>query len=79
MPSAAPAATAEPALPGALAGLPLRDALAAAEREILARALADHRGNRQATARALGIDRSTLFHKLRRHGLGPMTAPGPDR
>ncbi|MEZ5964984.1 MAG: sigma-54 dependent transcriptional regulator [Planctomycetota bacterium] len=48
---------------------PLRKALEAPERLILERALRHHGGNREATARALGINRSTLFHKLRKFGL----------
>jgi two-component system response regulator AtoC len=48
---------------------PLREALAVAEREHLMRALAACSGSRQDAARMLGIDRSTLFHKLRRHGI----------
>jgi PAS domain S-box-containing protein len=39
------------------------------ERAILEEALARHRGNRQATARELGMHRSTLWRKLRQHGL----------
>jgi DNA-binding NtrC family response regulator len=65
------------ATPGAAAELvaddlhlqPLRKALEAPERLILARALEHHGGNREATARALGINRSTLFNKLRKFGL----------
>ena len=49
--------------------LPLREALEGPERLILQRALAQHGGNREATARALGINRSTLFSKLRRFGI----------
>jgi len=48
---------------------PLRKALEAPERLILQRALRHHGGNREATARALGINRSTLFNKLRKFGL----------
>jgi two-component system response regulator AtoC len=49
--------------------LPLRDALAAAERRIIARCLERSGGNRERAAKALGIDRSTLFHKLRKLGI----------
>ncbi len=52
------------------AGLrPLKDALSEAERQILQSALAQCDGNRERTAKALGINRSTLFAKLRRHGV----------
>ncbi|MEM7205454.1 MAG: helix-turn-helix domain-containing protein, partial [Planctomycetota bacterium] len=44
----------------------LREALEQAERDILRRALTAHGGNRQDTARALGINRSTLFTKMRK-------------
>ena len=50
---------------------PLKEALAIPERWILERALQHHRGNRQETARTLGINRTTLFHKMRKHGLLP--------
>jgi DNA-binding NtrC family response regulator len=49
--------------------LPLRAALEIPEKRIIERALARFAGNRQATAAALGINRSTLFNKMRRHGL----------
>ncbi len=44
-------------------------ALPAAEREALARALAEHRGNRRELARALGLSERTLYRKLAAHGL----------
>ena len=49
--------------------LPLRDALAAAVKRIIELRLARCGGNRERAAKALGIDRSTLFHKLRRLGI----------
>ncbi len=49
--------------------MPLRQALEAPERQIIERALQLHGGNREATAKALGINRSTLFNKLRKFGL----------
>jgi DNA-binding NtrC family response regulator len=49
--------------------LPLKDALAGPERTIIQRALAHHGGNRAMTAASLGINRSTLFNKMRRLGL----------
>ncbi|MBL8751619.1 MAG: sigma-54-dependent Fis family transcriptional regulator [Planctomycetes bacterium] len=48
---------------------PLRDALAHAERAIIERALAHCGGNREKAAKLLAINRSTLFHKLRRHSI----------
>jgi two-component system response regulator HydG len=60
--------------PGAVAplfqpGRSLKDLLEAPEREILRQALAHCRGSRTEAARALGIDRTTLHNKMRRHGL----------
>ena len=49
--------------------VPLKEALGAAEKQILERALEHCDGNRERTARLLGINRSTLFAKLRRHGV----------
>ena len=49
--------------------MPLRKALEIPEKILLERALAHHGGNRQATAQALGINRSTLFNKMRKFGL----------
>ncbi len=40
-----------------------------AEREVLAEALLRHGGNRTALARELGLARSTLMYRLRKHGL----------
>jgi DNA-binding NtrC family response regulator len=57
--------------------LTLREALAIPEREIIRLALDLHSGNRQATAKMLGVNRSTLFNKMRRHGLlGPPRRDG---
>jgi DNA-binding NtrC family response regulator len=44
--------------------------LAAVEKEHMAKMLAHHGGNRTATAKALGIDRKTLWRKMRAFGLG---------
>ena len=52
-------------------GLPLREFLAIAEAWRIARALRDHRGNRSAAARALGIGRRTLYTKMEKLGLVP--------
>jgi DNA-binding NtrC family response regulator len=48
---------------------PLRSALEDAEKRILEHALVHCGGNRERAAKALGINRSTLFAKLRRHGV----------
>ncbi len=50
-------------------GTPLRDLLEEAEREIVAAALARHGDNIAETARALGLERSHLYKKLRALGL----------
>jgi DNA-binding NtrC family response regulator len=47
----------------------LKDALGAAEKRILEQALQHCGGNRERAARTLGINRSTLFAKLRRYGV----------
>ncbi|MBK8977554.1 MAG: sigma-54-dependent Fis family transcriptional regulator [Planctomycetes bacterium] len=48
---------------------PLREALEEPERLLLERALRHFGGCRSAAARSLGINRSTLFNKMRRFGL----------
>lgn len=48
---------------------PLRKALEQPEREILEAALRENQWNRQATARQLGINRTTLYKKMKRFGL----------
>jgi two-component system response regulator AtoC len=47
----------------------LHDAVAAAEREAIARALAAAGGNRRAAAQQLGVSLRTLFYKMERHSL----------
>ncbi len=49
--------------------LPLKQALEAPEKLLIERALQHHGGNRQATASTLGINRSTLFNKMRKFDL----------
>jgi DNA-binding NtrC family response regulator len=49
--------------------LPLKKAMEVPERIIIERALAANSGNRQLTAASLGINRSTLFNKMRKFGL----------
>jgi DNA-binding NtrC family response regulator len=68
---AAPAGPAIAATPAPLDGppLPLKEALLAPERRIIEHALAHCHGNRERAAKVLGIDRSTLFHKLRKLGI----------
>jgi len=61
----------------------LKAALEAPERFLLERALALHHGQRGATADYLGINRATLFNKMRRYGLlsfpvGGRTPPPSD-
>ena len=52
-------------------GRPLREFLALAEAWRIARALREHRGNRSAAARTLGIGRRTLYTKMDKLGLVP--------
>jgi DNA-binding NtrC family response regulator len=47
----------------------LKDALEAPERAILLKVLEEHHWNRNATADALGINRTTLYKKMKRLGL----------
>jgi DNA-binding NtrC family response regulator len=49
--------------------LPLKRALEIPEREIIERTLRSQGWNRQRTARALDINRTTLFNKMRKYGL----------
>lgn len=51
------------------AGGTLREALREAERLIIEAALSAHGGNRQSAARQLGVDRTTLYKKMRRFGI----------
>jgi transcriptional regulator with PAS, ATPase and Fis domain len=50
-------------------GLPLKQALQTPEKELILRALAAHHGSRRATAQALGINRTTLYKKMKRYGI----------
>ncbi len=49
---------------------PLKVALERPERQIIERALRLNRGSRQATADALGINRTTLYKKMKKYGIG---------
>ncbi len=51
------------------AGRTLKQALEAPERQIILEALASNNWNRHATADALGINRTTLYKKMKRLGL----------
>jgi DNA-binding NtrC family response regulator len=61
-------ATGEPAWEGT-GKQPLRKAMEEPERAILEAALRENGWNRQATARQLGINRTTLYKKMKRFGL----------
>jgi DNA-binding NtrC family response regulator len=50
-------------------GRTLKEAMAGPERQIILDALRSHRWNRHATADALGINRTTLYKKMKRLGL----------
>ena len=49
--------------------IPLKEALAAPEKDIIHQALESNHWNRQQTANALGINRTTLFKKMKQYGL----------
>jgi hypothetical protein len=49
--------------------MPLREALLRVERQMLRRALQLAEGNRAAAARSLAVTRSSLYRKLKQHGL----------
>lgn len=63
------AAPAVPPEDAAAASYDLRGALVAPERQIILQALHDHHWNRSATAATLGINRTTLYKKMKRLGL----------
>ncbi|AKT37330.1 sigma-54-dependent transcriptional regulator [Chondromyces crocatus] len=71
---AMPATASEPA--DHYMGLPLREALARLERDLLSAALRRADGNRTVAARLLGIPRPQLYTKLEEHGLSERK-PGP--
>jgi two-component system response regulator PilR (NtrC family) len=55
--------------------IPLREALAAREKEVLAEALRRSGGVRKEAARLLGIDQRNLAYYLHKHGLDPDRLP----
>ncbi|MFH2007319.1 MAG: sigma-54 dependent transcriptional regulator [bacterium] len=59
-------------------GLSLKEHLALAERQLLVGTLSDHGGSVAATARALGLERSHLYKKMRAFGITPGTGKPED-
>jgi DNA-binding NtrC family response regulator len=59
-------------------GVALRDLLASAEREIILEALEAHHHHVSNTARALGLERSHLYKKMRGLGIDPRSGEGGD-
>lgn len=57
------------ALQARLGGANLKSALADPERQIILEALENNGWNRQNTAQMLGINRTTLYKKMKRHGI----------
>lgn len=55
--------------PTAISGVTLKDALAGPERQIILSVLRAHNWNRNLTAESLGINRTTLYKKMKRLGL----------
>jgi DNA-binding NtrC family response regulator len=55
--------------PGTYKPMPLKQALEVPEKQIIEAALRAHGWNRQATAEALDINRTTLYKKMKRYGL----------
>jgi DNA-binding NtrC family response regulator len=49
--------------------LPLKEALKCSEKEIIENVLRECRGNRKKAAQLLGINRTTLYNKMREYGL----------
>ncbi|MFG0329628.1 MAG: sigma-54-dependent transcriptional regulator [Phycisphaerales bacterium] len=57
-------------------GEPLSEAMDRQERRILLLALEEHEWNRQRTSEALGINRTTLYKKMKQHGLDQLPQAG---
>ena len=47
----------------------LKSAMADPERKLIVESLEAHGWNRQQSARSLGINRTTLYKKMKRHGI----------
>ena len=47
----------------------LKQAIRIPEKQLIRQALDTHQWNRQKTAKALGINRTTLYKKMKRYGL----------
>jgi two-component system, NtrC family, response regulator HydG len=63
-------ATGNPVLSAApAADVPLPESLKRLEKEVLVKAMEDSKGSKAKAARELGINRSTLYYRLRKHGL----------
>jgi transcriptional regulator of acetoin/glycerol metabolism len=75
----APPMTVSPS-PLAAAGLPLTERLQEEERRSIIDAIERAHGNIASAARTLGINRSTLYYRLRKHDLEHLlpTKPGED-
>jgi DNA-binding NtrC family response regulator len=58
-------------------GTPLKDLVAAAEREIVLQALEDNQGHISNTARDLSLERSHLYKKMRALGINPRAGDAP--
>jgi DNA-binding NtrC family response regulator len=58
---------------------PLKQALEIPERALILRALRHHHGSRTETAATLGINRTTLFNKMRKYDLLSFPAGGPSQ
>jgi psp operon transcriptional activator len=64
-----PVAAADETLDGGESGTDFKSRIARFERDLLAKALAEHRFNQRATAEGLGLSYDQLRHALKRHGL----------
>jgi DNA-binding NtrC family response regulator len=50
--------------------------MSAIEKEVILRTLAAHKGNKTATAEALGISRRSIYNKLAEYGIHESVLPG---
>jgi DNA-binding NtrC family response regulator len=57
-------------------GQTLKEQLSSAERQILIDTLNEQEGNVAQSARALGLERSHLYKKMRHYGISPGTGKG---